>query len=106
MGKVPGVLLNAKLAKTLRRIAIDVMKPGSPESLLLAKPVKLKGGGEATVAVNAQASVRGAIRRLKDAYEKHPEVRAHVQQLESYRQMLRAQVASGGPLFQKPEGGS
>jgi hypothetical protein len=99
-----GVPLNAKTAKMLRRIALAGMAEGTPEHKLLAKPVRLAKGGEAFIAVNARDSERGAIQRLKVAYERHPEVRAQIQQLDSYRQMLKAQVASGGPLFDNQKG--
>lgn len=84
----------------------DSMKPGTPESKLLAKPIKVnKNGTLVTVfsAVNAGKSERGMYLKLKEAYEQHPEVREHVHSIMSYKKLLKAEQKSGGPIFNQPE---
>lgn len=100
--------MNSKTAKALRAMVRESMKPGTPEHKLLAKTVRVMRDGnpvQLTIAVNANKSERGMYLKLKDAYEKHPEVRKHVDSIRAYKKMLRAEQRSGGPTFHQPEEG-
>lgn len=92
--------MNSKLAKELRRVVAVVQNnPERPVSRLLAKPVRLKDGGDAIIAINARDSQRGAYLALKAAVEKHPEILEQIRATMRYKQMLKSEQASGGPTF-------
>lgn len=81
--------MNAKLCKALRRMVREGMKPGTPQSKLLGKPIRTRSGEDAIQAVNATNSERGKYLKLKEAYETHAEVREQVDGLIGYRKILK-----------------
>lgn len=96
-----GLDLNAKLSKELRRYVEQFSEPNSSVRKLLAKPVALKSGGHAVVAINGRQTIRGAYRELKRAVERHPEILEQLRTTAAYKRMLAAEQKAGGPTFDR-----
>lgn len=98
MGEEARVRVSGRVDKELRRLAEEIFAGvDAPESRLVAKSVRVMRGDEQKIiiqAVNAEKSVRGVYRRLKEMYKKDPSSIDKIRSMVSYKKVLGANVVA------------